>query len=96
MRDRETLVIATWGMPANWQETNYSFSDEKLKKSGKGKFCTTLPLLLEVFKEADFVLLVLDSLVDEFSPKGQPLQGACYECYDELRGKVKELSLIHI
>ena len=77
-----TLLIATWGMPAQWQNTTYELDGRS------AEFCTTLPLLLERFGGADVALLVLDSLVDEYTREGR--ESACYRCYDQLRSLVRE------
>jgi CRISPR-associated protein Csx1 len=81
----KTLIIAPWGMPAQWQNTIYEFEGEQYQ------FCTTLPLLLRKFKEADVVLIVLDSLVDEY--KRERRESPCYECYDRLRDLIRRAGL---
>ncbi len=80
--DDRTLAIATWGQPALWREARYVSEDGERKV----EHCTTLPLLLELYNNSDAVLLVLDSLMDEYAGRAE---GRCFGCYDELRGSVR-------
>ena len=82
-----SLFVTTWGSPAVWQEATYVFNPgEKSER----KYCTTLiPLLMhEVVDEdkLDLVIVVLDSLVDKYTPRDQAKQqeSKCYECYNDL------------
>ena len=84
MVNGRTLVIATWGQPASWREARYVLEDG----SEVVEHCTTLPLLLRRYSDSDAVLLVLDSLIDEYLGKLQ--DGRCSACYDRLRGAVRE------
>jgi CRISPR-associated protein Csx1 len=82
-----SLFVTTWGLPAVWQEAPYVFNPgEKSER----KYCTALiPLLMrEVVDEGklDLVIVVLDSLVDKYTPRDQarPQESKCYECYNDL------------
>jgi len=84
-----TLFITTWGLPAVWQEAPYVFSPDK---KSEREYCTTLiPLLLSMREvvdkdKLDLVIIVLDSLVDKYTPRDQARQprSKCYECYTDL------------
>ncbi len=80
-----TLLIATWGQPALWGPAVYVLEERERRTL---EHCTSLPLLLEKYGDADVALLVLDSLVDEYADGRR--EGACYECYDKQRGLVQE------
>jgi CRISPR-associated protein Csx1 len=84
-----SLFVATWGLPAVWEEALYVFSPgEKSER----KYCTTLIPLLLSMREAvdggkpDLVIVVLDSLVNKYTPRDQRKQpeSKCYECYNDL------------
>ncbi len=93
---RRVLVVATWGLPAQWKEARYVARSEflealskamhsSLKSNGYVDHCTSLALLLDLLRgsgiEYRVAITVLDSLVDRY--RGPSIDSLCYRCYDE-------------
>jgi hypothetical protein len=83
-----TLVVATWGHPAQWYNVMYSVGT----KVQDFRCCTSLiPLLgyLEGEGEGvDVALVALNSLVEK--PRG-PVDSPCYRCYESLSKELESL-----
>jgi len=74
-----TLVVATWGHPAQWHNVLYSVGT----KVRDFKCCTSLIPLLKYLegKEVDVAIVALDSLAEK--PR-KSVDSPCYICYESL------------
>lgn len=79
MVNKNILVIAPWGSPAQWRTARYVLDDHEVESC-----CSLIPLLSSI-RNSDprasitVALILLDSLIDRYS--GRAVESSCYSSY---------------